>query len=64
MDDIKKKRGRPKSDKTRDTLVGARFSKEEDDMLREICFELEMSRTEVVRKAVKAYYHTLFSRRY
>lgn len=45
--------GRPKSDKPKNIDVKIRFDEEEHNKLMEYCKKHEMSRTEVIRKAVE-----------
>lgn len=62
--DISKKpgRGRPKEDKARRRTTGIRFSESEEEMLRHLEIETGMSKTDLVRKAVRTLYPIELSR--
>lgn len=55
-------RGRPREDMARRRVCGVRFDEEELDMIEHLEIETGQNMTEIVRKALRTYYHIQISR--
>ena len=54
---MSKKKGRPtKENGRRDNKLDVRFTDDEIEMIKELAFDIDTSRNDIIRRAVKMYY--------